>query len=304
MYDRTVRLLKVIASSLVLAACGLDVVGVFSASSDGGASSSEAGEGVDGRSGDATIGDGAGANDANVDAGPKCDSGHYVDALTAIDASTWFITHDGSNGDHPKIDPTAEGPAVSLISPNAGYSLGAIWLTPPVDIRAFDLSFRYLMTCPDAGGCSDGIAAAWIEATDAGQSALSSGTSASTFALPPGGKGGAVLFDVHTDTGTGDRVTPSVTFAVLDGRTPGQYDWHADAGPEAGTGVSLEGDHDVTIRVRSGVAEVTIDGVLVTRGPVPTDFTGWIGLSASTGAEVGQFAVRNFDARFYVCDAP
>ena len=303
------RALRALASVLLIgmaAACGLDAVGALSPPGDM-PPESEAGA-------DAEMVDGAVDLDVKVtveggshaDAAPKCDSGRYVDALTTLDASSWFVVHDSSNGDHPKIDPTAEGPAVSLISPNAGFSLGAIWLQPPVDIRAFDLSFRYLMTCPDAGGCSDGIAAAWVEATDAGASALQSSTSASTFGLPPGAKGGAVLFDVHTDPGTGDGVTPSVTLALLDGRTPGQYDWHAgvEAGVEAGADASVIGDHDVTIRVRSGVAEVIVDGVLVTKGAVATDFTGWFGLAASTGTEVGTFVVRNFDARFYVCDAP
>lgn len=289
--------------SSVAVACGLDAVGAIppDVQADG-----EAGSDADTVDLDVTVADASSSRDADADAdaGPKCDSGRYVDSLTTLDASTWFIVHDPSNGDHPKIDPSAEGPAVSLILPGAGSSLGAIWLQPPVDIRAFDVSFRYLMTCPDAGGCSDGIAAAWVESTDAGTAALQTGTSTATFGLPPGAKGAGVLFDVHTDTATGDGVTPSVSLIALDGRTPGQYDWHAEAGADAAMEAGVIGDHDVKIRVRSGIAEVRLDGVLVTKGPVRTDFTGWFGIGASTGAQLGTFVVRKLDATFYVCDAP
>jgi hypothetical protein len=233
---------------------------------------------------------------------PNCASSRTVDPLTSLDASSWIVVHDLSNGDYPKVEATAEGAALSLIAPDAGMSLGGIWLQPPVEIRAFDLSFRYSMTCPSATGCSDGIAVAWIAATDAGASALMTNVSTSTFGLPAGAVGGAALFDVHTDSNTGDGVTPSVTLARLDGRTPGGYDWHIDAG--AASPVALLGAHDVMIRVRSGLAEVRVDGALVTKASVPTDFTGWFGLTASTGLELGAFVIRSFDLRVYVCDAP
>ena len=59
------------------------------------------------------------------------------------------------------------------------------------------------------GGCADGIAAAWLEETDAEPVALQTFVSTSTFGLPAGLKGAGVLFDVHTDALAGDGITPA-----------------------------------------------------------------------------------------------
>jgi hypothetical protein len=268
--------------------------------------------------GTATLpGDGAPAPDATAadaipdetdsgsgDAGPRpprCDGGQTSDPLSTLDASTWIVIRDTSNGDHPTVDPSVEGPAVSLVLPGATASLGAIYLSPARPIRAFDVSFRYLMTCADAGACADGLAAVWLQATDAGPAALQTFTSSATFGVPPGMRGGGVVFDVHTDPSTGDPPTPDVSIIAIDGlRVPGQYDWHVQSQLRPG----LAGNHDVGLSLRAGSLEVRIDGVLVIKGPVATDFDGYFGLAASSAADIGTFEVRSFSGTFYECDDP
>jgi hypothetical protein len=284
------------AASYVAFACGLGVVGAGppeliapdgSTSNEGGAAPEQDGS--------------SRAADGDVTPRPKCDGGRYVDSLSTLDASSWIVLHDSSNGDYPKIDPSAEGPALSLVQPGAAASLGAIWLGAPIAMKAFDVTFRYLMTCPDSGACADGLAVAWLEATDAGAGVLQAYTSTSTFGLPPGVPGAAVSFDVHQDVATGDGPTPAISFLALDGSVPGTYDWHSKSVVLDG---GIDGSHDVSIRVRQGAAVVKLDGTVVLEGPVSVDFLGWFGFSASSGADIGQFVVRSFDATFYECDDP
>ncbi len=261
--------------------------------------------------GDATAADAnvsetaAPSSDAATDSAPRplrCDGGRVTDPLTTLDASTWIVIRDTSNGDHPAVDTSAEGPAVSLVLPGAFASLGAIYLAPARPIRAFDVSFRYSMTCPAAGGCADGLAAVWLEETAAGAGGLQTYTSSATFGIPPAMRGAAVAFDVHLDTITGDPATPNVSILAIDGvRVPGQYDWHEQSQPVAG----LVGSHDVTLRLRAGSLEVGFDGVMALKGPATTDFdAGYFGLAASSAAEVGTFVVRSFSGTFYECDDP
>ena len=112
--------------------------------------------------------------------------------------------------------------------------------------------------------------------------------------------GSAVAFDVHQDVPTGDGVIPAIAFLGLDGGTSGSYDWHTKSSPAT----VLTGNHAVAIRVRKGMAEVRLDGVVVLTEPVSTGFKGWFGFAASSGAQLGTFAVRSFDATFYECDDP
>jgi hypothetical protein len=304
LYRRPVACLFLIVVGAVAVACGLDAVGALEAeapSPDASVDDPGTVPVVDASpdAADASFDADADAT-SDAEAGPRCDGGRYTDPLTTLDASPWLVLHDTSNGAYPQVDPSAEGPAVSFVLPGAASSLGSIWLQPPIAFKAFDVSFRYLMTCPDAGGCSDGLAVAWLEATDAGAAALQTYTSTATFGLPPGARGGAVAFDVHQDLATGDGVTPAISFLGLDGGVAGAYDWHTKT---ASTAV-LAGNHAVAIRVRQGMAEVKLDGVVKLTGPVSTDFTGWFGFAASSGAELGTFAVRSFDATFYECDNP
>jgi hypothetical protein len=261
--------------------------------------------------------------EAQPDTGPKCKSIAFDDPLTTfgmvdagdagdggdagptrIDAGAeWLLIHDGSNAPYPQIDPSPEGPAASLVKPNGYSNLGAIYLPKPIVIRAFDVSFRYLMTCApeDAGGCSDGIAVVWLEATDAGAGPLQTYSSAATFGVPSAVKGGGVIFDVHQDTGQSDPPTPAVSTLAIDGvGTPGQYDWHT----KNASYPMMNGKHDVALSLRAGVITVKIDGQPVVSGPVIYDFPAWFGIAASQGGQTGLFVVRNFKATFYECSEP
>jgi hypothetical protein len=285
----------------VAAACGLDVVGTFAAGAkeDAGqeddASIDRPPDGVDAAGIDA---------DATVDAGPRCAFVTVTDPLTALlgdGGDGWFVSHDISNGDHPKIDPSSEGPAVSLITPDVTSSAGAIWRAP-LPVHAFDVSFRYIITCD--GGCSDGLGLLWIESHDGGAPELFPPTSANTFAIPPGFRGSGVVLDVRSDTVANDPATPSLSVIAIDPtKTPGTYDWHVTNGsPDAG----YLGSHHVAVRLRkeSGLT-ATVDGVDVLTTPtVLMDFNAWFGIGASVASDKGTFVVRDFKAAFYECDDP
>jgi hypothetical protein len=249
--------------------------------------------------------DDSSAGDGGVDAvadGGGCEAGGVtvVDAFAVLDGGSWFKVADLSNAPYPQIASTSDGVGASLVNPAAVSSLGALWLPMKVPLHAFDVTFRYVMPC-DAGTCSDGLAIAWLEATDAGQAALNGYIVAkASFGLPQLLRGGAVAFDIHQDAITGDPVAPDLSLLALDGAVPGQYDWHSKTSPRP----NMTGTHAVALRLRKGVVEVRVDGALVQTGPVASRFDGWFGFAASSGDTVGTFVVRAFSGTFYPCDDP
>lgn len=241
------------------------------------------------------------AADAGSDA-PRCDSGTIVDPLVTFDGGTWIIVHDGSNGDHPKIETNTEDAAsASLLTPGATYSIGGIWLSQPRRLRALDLSFHYVIGCPDGGACQDGLAVVWLAATDAGAgSDLAYYVSSPSFGIPADAHGGGVAFDLFADPGPQDTPAPNVSLLTFDGGLPASYDWTTQSTAPR----KLDGAHDVLVKVRSGVVTVTVDGVATLGGTTPTDFDAWLGFTASTGAAAATFYVSKVNARFYACDDP
>jgi hypothetical protein len=239
--------------------------------------------------------------DADADAKPTCPSVTFSDALTALDAG-WVVSHDSSNGDHPKIDPSSEGNAVSLVTPGAGSSVGGIYRSPAA-LKAFDMSFRYILECPNGpANCGAGMTALWLEATDAGAGELYPPVSGSTLGVPPALRGGAFAIDIQQDAPPVDPAVPSLSLLAIDGtKSPGQYDWHTTNGPpDAG----LIGAHDVALVVRKGMLVAKVDGVTALSGPVATDFTAWLGIAAATSGQTALFFIRNFSATLYSCDDP
>lgn len=283
----------------IAVACGLDVVGLAPTSvADASAPDASEPAGDDDTSSPVDA-----ALDAMIDAGPKCGSIRVTDALTAIlgdGGDGWFITHDSSNGDHPKVDPADGGPAFTFVTPAALSSVGGLWRAP-LALHAFDVSFRYIATCN--GACSDGIAAIWLESRDGGVAELNAPTSADSFAIPPGARGTAIALDVRTDTVATDPPTPSLSIFTIDPtKTPGTYDWHAKS---TAADAGYLGEHTVTLQVRQNVVAVKLDGApALTASIATTDFTGWFGLGASVASDPGTFAARDFDATFYDCDDP
>lgn len=282
----------------LLAACGIDAIGAFIEETpperrneeDASTPAIDA-EPPDGASEDAGI---------DVEAGPRCDASFVVeDPLSAIDASTWILIADTSNAGWPQVETTAEGPAVALVTPASGGNLGAIYLAKPLPIRAFDVKVRSLATCPDAGGCSDGLAMVML-ATDGGAAALQTYTSTPTFGIPASVPGIAVAFDLQTDVGPNDPTSPSVSLLAIDGSAPGQYDWHTKSAPAP----TFVGNRDLTLSLRKGQITATVGGQPAIAGPVDAGFTGYFGFAASTGGAIGHFVLRNFSGTFYECDDP
>lgn len=285
----------------LLAACGIDAIGSFveeplpdrGIDDDGSAPAMPTdGEASDGGTADAGI---------DVEAGPRCDASLVVDdPLSAIDASTWILIADTSNVGWPQVETTAEGPAVALVTPSSGGNLGAIYLAQPLAIRAFDVKVRSLVTCPDAGGCSDGLAIVWL-ATDGGAPALQTYTSTPTFGIPAAVAGAGVAFDLQTDLGPNDPASPSVSLLAIDGvGAPGGYDWHTKSAPAP----TFVGNRDLTLSLRKGQLTARVGGATAIAGPVDAGFTGYFGFAASTGGAIGHFVLRNFSATFYECDDP
>lgn len=290
-----------------LAACGIDLVGTSAPPSapDVDASLPPPSEGDAASDADLDAdADLDGGADADADAAPppRCDAGTIVDPLVTLDGGTWIVTHDGSNGDHPKIElGPDDAAAASLLTPNDPSSIGGIWLASPRMIRALDLSFHAFVGCPDAGACQDGLAVVWLAATDAGAAAdLQWYASSPTFGIPANAHGAGVAFDLHADPGPQDTPAPNVSLLAIDGGAPASYDWTTlSTAP-----LALAGAHDVAIRVRKGVITVAIDGAQVLGGATATDFDAWFGLTASTGAAPATFYVRDVKATFYECDDP
>ncbi|HEY8074392.1 MAG TPA: hypothetical protein VIF62_09785 [Labilithrix sp.] len=289
----------------VFVACGIDAAGTLAPNVDGGQDAAPPPapapppEGPSDAEEDAGSDTGVDASDA--EAGPKCGSVTFSDPLTTLDTGAdggWVVVRDSSNGTYPQIDTSPEGPAVSLVG--FGGSVGGIWRSPQ-PLEAFDVSFRYLVSCP-AGTCSDGLSAIWIEATDAGSGELYPALSGAGLGIPGAHDGGALVLDIFKDPGPNDPDVPSFSILAIDAtKTSNNYDWHTKSGAaDAG----LFGAHDVAIHVRKGTLTATLDGAPLVSGSVATDFTGWLGLLGASGGTPGVFYVRNFAARFYVCDDP
>lgn len=290
------RRVLVVVGVVGAAACGIDALGQLvdeprdradeDASTDGGPAP------------DATAAD---ADIDVVDAGPRCDASYVVtDPLSMIDVDTWIVITDGTNVGFPAVETTSEGPAVALLAPDAGTNLGAIYLAEPVAMRAFDVKVRSLVTCPDAGGCADGLAFTWL-ATDGGATTLQTYTSTPTFGIPANVPGAGVAFDLQTDVSANDPASPSVSLLAIDGvGLPGQYDWHTKTAPAP----TFAGNRDITLSLRKGQLTVKVDGAPAIDGPVDAGFTGYFGMSASNGLAFMRIALRSFSATFYECDDP
>lgn len=253
---------------------------------------------------DAEVGDAASdvPIDADAEAGPSCLARSVVvaDPFSVLDGGSWISVADLSNAPYPQIATTPDGPGASLVNPAASSSLGALWIPRTLPLHAFDVTFRYVMPC-EAGTCSDGLAVAWLEATDAGPGALAGYVVAkASFALPQQLRGSAVAFDLQQDAITGDPVAPYLSLLALDGAVPGQYAWHSKTAARPNTA----GTHAVSIRLRNGIVAVSVDGALVQTGAVASRFDGWFGFGASSGDTVGTFVVRAFSGTFYPCDDP
>ncbi|HEY8074393.1 MAG TPA: hypothetical protein VIF62_09790 [Labilithrix sp.] len=291
----------------VVVACGIDAVGSLAPpAEDAGSDASLPPPPLPPEPPDADDGDSAIGVDA-AEAGPKCGFVDVSDSLTTLDGGLdggpdggWVIVHDSSNGTYPQIDTSPEGPAVSLVG--FGSSVGGIYLQPRA-LKAFDISFRYIVECPGAvGSCSDGLSAIWLRANDGGPPELYAPVSGATLGVPPGLDGGALTLDIATDPGPVDPATPAFSFLGIDGtKSPGSYDWHLDSGaPDAG----FLGGHDVKLHVRKKTGVAIVDGRTELASTVPTNFDGWVGLVAASGGTSAVFYVRNFAARFYECDDP
>jgi len=238
----------------------------------------------------------------DADAAPKCASTTITDSFAELDGGSWVVIADLSNAPYPKIETTSEGPALALVAPDAAamFSLGAVYISKPITIHAFDVTFRYLMTCP-AEPCSDGLAVLWLDATDAGTTPLATQVSTGTFAIPPGMNGAAVAFDVYQNAGANDPVPPIISTLAIDGtKTPVSYDWHTKnvAYP------ALVGNRTVALTLRNGMIEVKVDGTSMLTGPVHAGVPAWFGFGASQGPVTGLFEVKSFSGTFYECDDP
>jgi hypothetical protein len=300
------RALVALFAATALAACGIDALGVLDEVAQPprpGEADATGGEDVPALA-DVEVSDAAsdGEIDADADARPGCPAPPVVvaDPFAALDGGSWIAVADLSNAPYPQIAATPDGLGASLVNPAAISSLGALWIPRTLPLHAFDVTFRYVMPC-EAGTCSDGLAVAWLEATDAGAGALAGYVVAkASFALPQALRGSAVAFDLHQDAITGDPVAPYLSLLALDGAVPGQYAWHAKTAARP----NAAGTHAVALRLRKGILEVSVDGALVQTGAVASRFQGWFGFGASSGDTVGTFVVRAFSGTFYACDDP
>lgn len=293
------RALVAASIGALAAACGIDALGSLVVEPP-----SERGEGdeggVDAASLDAGSSDAADAT-VEAEAAPRCDASVVVvDPLDALDGGTWIVIADTTNVGYPAVETTGEGPAVGLVNDAGGTNLGALYLAKPIPIRAFDVKVRSIVTCPDGGGCSDGLAFTWL-ATDAGAAALQSFVSTPTFGIPPFVAGAGVAFDLQTDLAPNDPAAPSVSLLSIDGvGAPGAYDWHTKSAPAP----TFAGSRDITLALRKGHLTVRVDGAPAIDGPVDAGFTGYFGMSASNGLALGRFALKSFRATFYECEDP
>lgn len=233
--------------------------------------------------------------DADADAG--CVPTVIDDALSTIDLERWITTANGPG--YPQVEPSPPGVAkamISLIPPMTASKRGAIWLKTPVPTRAFDVKLEYFVNCPYNAVCADGFGVAWLDTPDAADLPIANGGGALGI---PDKKGGAVTVTLLKNMTINYTLNP-VTLAVrtITDAAPGISD---AASIDDGLVKQLRG---MTIRLRKGVATVTVGGTTTTTGNTDSDFVGYVGIAAATGSSVDAVYVSSFHGEFYDCDPP
>lgn len=236
------------------------------------------------------------AADATVDAG--CTTVTIDDPLSSIDETRWLRT--GNDPSYPTVfEPAAAGkPMVALVQPLVVARRSGLWLRETVPIRAFDISFDYLVTCQPNTNCGNGLGIAWLDTRD--PTRLAEGEIGPSLNMPPVA-GGAVTVSLRKDfEDVDDKDRPVLLRA------------HAMTMGLPGTVlVSAQSDafarqlRTVTIRLRNGTLTVTNGGA---QGPslvaqTSADFIGFVGFVAASNTVVTEGAfVSSFHGEFHSCD--
>lgn len=176
-----------------------------------------------------------------------------------------------------------------------------IWLTTPLPLTSFDVSFEAQIRCTSAGSCADGLIFAWLDTTNA--TLLSNKTYGNGAGVPDMVGGGGIDIDNYKNDSTesNDPYAPSLQILALDAtKAAGRYQWWT-----AIEKVSFaDAWHKYTIKQRGGAVTLTFDGAMQLTATIPTVKTGLVGLTAGTGGESDAVAVRAFSGTFYDCVAP
>jgi hypothetical protein len=315
---RGIALVCVLGLAPVIA-CGLDAVGTDAISDaspnaaiDGATPPSDEGDGAVTRQPGLADGDVPeattipfDAGEVDVDAG--CNTVAIDDPLSSISASRWLVTSSGNPG-LPAPVSTNVGDIVKLVTTRDG-SRGALWLTNPVPLQAFDVQFTVFGDCGSYDifdpSCADGFVAAWLDTSGAGDlgAALDNAGTGSSFGIPSGLSGGGVAIDLHQNGfPISDPYTPSLEALAIDGSmAPATYDWSKSTAQHT----RLAGyTHTIGLRLRGTALTVSYDGQPAYGGApvtVPATPSGTFGFTAATGGENAVFYVWDFHAVFYDC---
>lgn len=241
--------------------------------------------------------------DALVDQDAGCVPSVVVDdPLTTISVLTWQTY--SIQADYPAPKDPGSGTLMAAINASMQPSQRAgMWLRQPVPTTAFDVSFDYLIACKGGEYCADGLAAAWLDTTDAG--ALEKGNPGKELGIPklPGGAA-AIKLDVKlSDPNLNEDTFPTLIVHAMDAGT-------SDKAPTSTLrGDALVGElRRVKMRLRKGqlIVDSTNDAgtsISVT-GPTRSGFVGYFGFTASTGLHFDAAYVGSFHGEFYACEPP
>lgn len=228
----------------------------------------------------------------------------FDDALTTIDELRWF--REGTQADYPMAkDPGSGKTMVAINASMQASQRSGLWLRERVPTTAFDVSFEYLVACNDGQYCADGVAASWVDTSDAGT--LGNGFGGKSLGIPKlsGGAAGIRLDVKLSDPDLGEDTFPTLLVHAM------------DAGPSDDTpSKSLRHDtligvlRTVKLRLRKGQLTVSTataadagDAVSIV-GATRSGFVGYFGFTASTGSHYDAAYVSSFHGEFYACDPP
>jgi hypothetical protein len=195
------------------------------------------------------------------------------------------------------------GPDADPVPKQSEYadSQSDLWLTTPVPLTSFDVSFEAQIRCTSGSSCADGLIFAWLDSTNA--NILTNKNYGSGGGLPDFTAGAGIDIDNYKNEPAeqNDPYAPSLQIIQLDpAQKIGVYAWQ-----KAIEKLSFaDAWHKYTIKQRAGSVTLFYDGVMQLTANVPAVKTGIVGWGAGVGGESDSVAIRNASATFYDCVAP
>jgi hypothetical protein len=249
--------------SLAVTACGLSVTGV--APPEGGPASG---------------GDDAGATtavpdrtyDGSVNLGDGCAPLLVQDDFSVSDSKTWFTVEKANR---------AAG-EVTLLAARNMHAYGQLFLATPSPMGTFRATFRFRAERTGSNfDYGDGFAFLWLD-TGGNRDLIKDGTEGSGLGVPSGLGGWGFIFDTYSNSSTEPKSPYLALIGLEPGKVPGGYSWWRAQSSPTPDGFLAEW-HTVVVSVAGGTASVVVDQMNPLSAPMPSDWIGHFGFTASSG---------------------